>query len=190
MWYNLTIVIGMYFVAFFLSHFLFRRAWVWLHEYSHLYMAKLLVGVTKYEMILYPHYNERVKMNVDGIVSYWPKRVEKTLELVAIKQAPRITELMAIAALPFIITGMLYTMDNTMDWSFMVLCFLSTSFSLGGLTSFISGASEKDPPTDLQQTAKVLQLKPWRISVLLSTIGVFVFLISIASVKLAMPLLY
>ena len=109
--------------------------WAYIHEYSHLLVARKLVGVKSYEMKLYPHKSETLGF-VFASVSYVFKKQRISLEERArISFAPRIADSVAIIVFPF-------TSDLDLFWIILVG---------GGLVDTIRGSFIFSPTSDIKR---------------------------------------
>lgn len=115
--------------------------WVSIHEYSHLLMAKWLVGVSEYKIWLLPH-----KMNGNfyfGRVVFIPKKELTDRQEVLVLMAPRIMGLVALILFPLI--GLHVP---------PIVCLLL----LGGLIDWFHGFMGGNKETDIDRTAKLLNI--------------------------------
>ncbi len=115
--------------------------WVSIHEYSHLLMAKLLVGVVDYKIWLLPH-----KVNGNfyfGRVVFIPKKELTPKQEVCVLMAPRIMGLVALILFPLI--GLHIP---------LLFCLII----LGGLLDWAHGFMGGHKETDINRTAEILKI--------------------------------
>lgn len=123
-------------------------AWTAIHEYSHLLMAKRTVGVTKYEMKLYPHKGPGGGIRW-GSVRYWMEREATPDEDYQISIAPRYADMLACAMFPLTVC-----FAGPVAWVWAV-------FWGAGLVDLINGSLGISEHSDLKKAAKVKGISPW-----------------------------
>ena len=127
-------------------------AWTYIHEMAHLLMAKKLVGVTKYEMKLYPHrYNGELRW---GSVKYWMKRQSTDDEDYFISIAPRLPNMLACALFP---------LAAFMNGWFALVWMI---FWGAGIVDLMYGSIGWSEYSDLIQAAVSKKINPWRLRLL------------------------
>ena len=116
--------------------------WAYIHEYTHLLIAKKLVGVNSYTIKLYPH-NHSVLGFVFASVSYQLKRNITSTERAKISFAPRIPDLFALILFPF-------TSNLDLFWIILIG---------GGLIDTIRGSFVFSPTSDIKKYCEAWELK-------------------------------
>jgi len=127
-------------------------AWSYIHEMSHILAAKKTVGITKYELKIFPH--------VDPVAGwrwaacrYWMKRQPTDKEEAQISLAPRIPD--SLAVIMFIFTGFM-TGWPALLWGV---------FWGAGLVDLIVGSLGISQHSDLQRGANKLKWNPWALRI-------------------------
>lgn len=123
-------------------------AWTAIHEFSHLFMAKKLVGVNKWKMKLYPHRAEDGSLRW-GAVWYWMDRQPTDKEQAAISLAPRAPDLLAAG---------LFAAGGLLSGPLAILWFV---FWGAGVVDLVNGSIGKSELSDLKRAAKALKKNPW-----------------------------
>lgn len=140
-------------------------AWNFLHEISHIIMAKLLVGAKNVEIHPYPHFSDE---SFYWSRSKWSYEESPTIyQKAAIYMAPRIIDILFIALM--VITCLSHS-------SFAIFWLI---FCAGGVVDLFVGSLGIGENTDLIKTSKILNISPWwfRVSGLIFfTQGLFILL--------------
>jgi hypothetical protein len=118
--------------------------WVTIHEYSHLFMLKKLVGVRQYSMKLYPH-RENGKFYW-GYIYYVADAPVEGKNQFFVSMAPRVPGAVALVAFPF-----LY--NHAPLW----LAILAA----GGVVDWVNGFIGYSPHSDLQKACAAGKVAPW-----------------------------
>ena len=136
--------IGLSILAYFL--------WDLIHETSHLLVAHFMVGVRKWSMKLWPHYDQGALRW--GAVEYWPERAVSSKEEVCILLAPRIPNLLSVLAFPFsaALSGQEFIVWGVL-WG-------------AGLVDLLVGSLGISPTSDLRLASHYMKCSPWLLRVL------------------------
>ena len=124
--------------------------WAYIHEFSHLFMVKRLVGATESKISIH-----MPPMRLEDGSWRWarcqwkPVREAQPLERAAISLAPRIPDTLVVIAFPFF--GLFP------EWV-AVLWFL---FMGGGAVDFIVGSIGKSEKSDLKKAVTALDVSIW-----------------------------
>lgn len=113
-------------------------ATVYAHEYAHVLMAKLLVGVSHYSIKVYPHRHEKYGL-VGGVASINYKRVISPKESAWVAFAPRLHNFFFLALMP---------LAKEAHTFFALLVFMLGAYDMG------KSALLRDP--DLKQYAPLI----------------------------------
>ena len=127
-------------------------AWATIHEVSHLWAAKKLVGVSKYKIKPYPHIHPTAGFRWAG-VEYWPERKIEPTESALISLAPRLPDMLAAAMCPLaLLVGSLLGLFPAVAW------FL---FWGSGVVDLLQGSMGYSEYSDLRKAAAALNISPW-----------------------------
>jgi len=127
-------------------------AWATIHEVSHLWAAKKLVGVSKYKIKPYPHVHPTAGFRWAG-VEYWPEREVEPTESALISLAPRLPGMLATMMCPFtLLIGALLGLFPAVMWFI---------FWGAGVVDFLNGSVGYSEHSDLKKAAKALNISPW-----------------------------
>jgi hypothetical protein len=124
--------------------------WAYIHEFSHLWMAKRLVGATETKISIH-----MPPMRLEDGSWRWaryqwkPDREVKPLERAAISLAPRIPNIVGVVAFPF------FGLFNEWVAAFWFL------LMGGGAVDFIVGSLGISERSDLKRAVKALDVSIW-----------------------------
>jgi hypothetical protein len=124
--------------------------WAYIHEYSHLLVAKHLIGVKSYTMRIYPHKHPKLGF-VFASVSY-----EYETNLISLDQrawvsfAPRVPDTIALIIFPF-------THDLDLFWVILVG---------GGLVDMIRGSFVFSPTSDIKRYSQAWGLETKHLTII------------------------
>lgn len=145
-------------------------AWSYIHEMSHILMAKYLVGLEWYKIKVYPHVDKRLGF-VWASTRYMPKRKIESTERALISLTPRLPGIVACALAPlFVFLGIFGDIPSLL-WLI---------FWGAGVVDVITGSMGISKTSDLKRAAYELKLSPWLLRPLmllaLPTVSVVVLL--------------
>jgi len=124
--------------------------WAAIHELSHVLMARLLVGISYWEINLIPKLKEAKHFRIQfASCFYIPLKRVNEKQQAAISLAPRIPDVLGAIALPFV-----SLMPAPTSYFMMVFC----GSALVDLFVGSLGMSEK---SDLRKAARNIDLSPW-----------------------------
>lgn len=138
--------------------------WTVLHEISHVAMARAFRKLVEVKYWLWPHKDENGNFYFARVRFWWEEGGPLTKwEIVAMKLAPRILNLVAAICFPLL---------TVFGWPGMLFWGL---FWVAGLVDFFVGSLGMRPQSDLRQAAKELEIDPTVFRVL----GMFIILVSL-----------
>lgn len=135
-------------------------AWILIHEFSHLFMAKKFLHVKEWTIIPYPHIDKGTFFFARMIWVHTKKNISQK-KRAAISLAPRIPNLFAALLL-----NLAWFLPKQIQWFWIIFC-------IGGLIDLAYGSIGKSERSDLKKASKALQINPWilRISGFLVTLS-------------------
>jgi hypothetical protein len=140
----MTITMSILFAA--VSYF----AWLLIHEFSHLLMAKKLIGVNKWKMKLYPHRAEDSSLRF-GAVWYWMNRQPSSKEHAAILLAPRI---------PNVLASILFIFGAVLSGYLATIWFI---FWGAGIIDLVYGSIGISKLSDLKRASEAVNKNHWHL---------------------------
>jgi hypothetical protein len=124
--------------------------WTAIHELSHVLMARLLVGISYWEINLIPKIKEAKLLRIQfASCFYIPLKRSTKQQQAAISLAPRIPDVLGAIALPFV-----SLMPAPISYFMMV-------FFGSALVDLFVGSIGMSEESDLRKAAENIDLSPW-----------------------------
>lgn len=125
--------------------------WAYIHEKSHILMAKYLVGLEWYKIKVYPHIDKVAGFRW-AACRYLPKRNPTPTEDALISLAPRLPGIVACALAPLFVFFASFGITPALIW----LIFWGS-----GVVDLINGSMGISQCSDLKKAVANLKISPW-----------------------------